>query len=58
VIWPPAVRLAPEEIAGALAQDKIATTDQERGDMLTPGYPDEDGRPRAQRARFGSQARS
>jgi hypothetical protein len=26
--------LALEEIAGALAQDKIAVTDQERGDML------------------------
>jgi hypothetical protein len=28
--------LALEEIAGALAQDAVAITDQERGDMLAP----------------------
>jgi len=31
--------LALEEIAGALAQDKIAITDQERGDMLALARP-------------------
>lgn len=36
--------LALEEIAGALAQDKIAVTDQERGDMLAASARDASSR--------------
>jgi hypothetical protein len=39
--------LALKEIAGVLAQHKIAITYQERGRHAGPGRPDEDGRPRA-----------
>ena len=35
--------LALEEIVGALAQDPLAITDSERGDMLAPGPPAADG---------------